>query len=168
MEPNVSSGVKMWQWIVTIVVVIALIIIGVMVFGKKSTPVEPVVDNTPAPTQTMNSANRIVMTDQYPGNVVYLSSVALEQPGFVVIHKDNAGQPGAVIGSAYFDKGIAPGKVTLTSPTVDGSTYYAVLHADDGDKKFNATKDLEMKDSSGKVIMKVFKATSEATIDIKG
>lgn len=168
MEPNVSNGVKMWQWVVTIIVIIALIIIGVMVFGKKSSPVEPVVDNTPAPTETMNSANRIVMTDQYPGNIVYLSSVALEQPGFVVIHKDNAGKPGAVLGTAYFDKGIAPGKVILTSPTVDGSTYYAVLHADDGDKKFDATKDLEMKDSSGKVIMKVFKATSEATIDIKG
>jgi hypothetical protein len=45
----------------------------------------------------------------------------------------------------YFAKGINPGKVNLTENTKEGMLYYAVLHTDDGDKKFDAKKDMELK-----------------------
>ncbi len=168
MEP--SSGIKTWQWVVTVIVIIVLIIIGIMVFGNKSDDGmtddddSSIIDTSNIP----GEGNRIIMSDQYPGNVVYVSSVTLANGGWVEIHKDNNGVPGAYIGSAYFDKGINPGKITLTESTVEGGIYYAMLHADDGDKIFDATKDLPIKDSKGNIIMKLFRASSAVEAGIKG
>ena len=165
MEPN--HGIKTWQWVVTVVVIIVIIVVAILVFGGKNGA--PVVVGTstevsPSPTDV----NRIVMVDQYPGNVVYLSSVQLANSGWVVIHEDNSGTPGNIIGYTYFDKGINPGKVTLTKPLVDGHTYYAMLHSDDGNKRFNATLDLPLKDTNGNTIMVVFHASTSAGSEIKG
>jgi hypothetical protein len=166
MEPA-STGVKTWQWVVTVIVIIVLIIIGYNIFsGSSSSPA--VTDDTTATTPANSKdVNRVVVSDQFPGNIVYISSVQLSQPGFIVIHKDNAGTPGDIIGYQYFDKGINPGKITLTSPTVEGGIYYAMLHSDNGDKKFDAAKDLPLKDASGNIIMKLFRASSTVT-EVKG
>jgi flagellar basal body-associated protein FliL len=92
-----TNGIKTWQWVVTVVVIIVLIIIGIMVFGNKgpATPVTPEVQQT---TQTTTAINQIIMSDQYPGNVVNVSSVQLSSPGFVVIQADASGKSGAVLG----------------------------------------------------------------------
>jgi hypothetical protein len=167
MDPNQSSGVKTWQWVVTVIVIIALIIIGIFVFGGKKAVApntnEPVATDTSAPT-----SSGIIMSDQFPGNVVYVSSVQASQPVWVEIHEDNNGQPGAYIGSQLFQPGVTPGKITLTKPTVDGRLYYAMLHSDDGDGKFDASKDLPLKDANGNIIMKPFRATVSANNQIKG
>jgi hypothetical protein len=165
MQPE--SGVKTWQWVVTVIVIVALIIIGISVFGGKSTQA-PTESEDPTSSGPSTEVNRIVMSDQYPGNMVYLSSVQLAKPGWVVIHKDNAGQPGDVIGSTYFASGINPGKVTLTSSTIEGGVYYAMLHTDDGDKIFDAKKDLPLKDSRGNTVMKLFRASASVSAGIKG
>ena len=168
MESN-NGGIKAWQWIVTVIVIIALIVIGIIVFGNKktSTPTD-VVDTTVVGNTPSTEVNRIIMADQFPGNIVYVSSVQLAKGGWVVIHKDSAGKPGDIIGSTYFADGINPGKVTLTSSTVEGGVYYAMLHSDDGDKKFDAAKDLPLKDSKGDVIMKIFRAGKAAEVNVKG
>jgi hypothetical protein len=169
MEPQ-QSGVRTWQWVVTAIVIIVLIIIGIMVFGGRSTN-EPGTNGTSTATSTGttgNEVNRIVMSDQYPGNVVYLSSVQLERGGWVVIHKDNRGQPGDVIGSTYFNPGINPGRVNLTQSTTEGGIYYAVLHTDDGDKVFNASRDAALKDARGNIIMKLFRAAASVGAEFKG
>ncbi len=166
MQPE-QSGVKTWQWVVTVIVIIVLILLGYYTFKGSDTSVTD--DVTKSPTASISTdANRVVISDQFPGNIVYVSSVQLENPGFVVIKKDNAGVPGEVIGSQYFDKGINPGKVTLKSSTVEGGTYYAIIYSDtDGDKIFNEAKDMPVKDKTGNIIMKLFRATSVAT-EIKG
>lgn len=168
MEPQ--SGTRTWQWVVTIIVIIALVVIGILVFGNKDTSDTGSTDGSSMTNETGNAAevNRIVMSDQYPGNVVYLSSVQLANGGWVEIHKDEGGVPGAIIGSTYFDKGINPGKITLSQPTVEGGIYYAMIHADDGDKVFNAAKDLPIKDSRGNIIMKLFRASSAVGAGLKG
>ncbi|MBI5126680.1 MAG: hypothetical protein HZA80_02880 [Candidatus Taylorbacteria bacterium] len=157
MQPN-NSGIKPWQWTVTIIVIIALIVLGVFV-ATRNDDTETTNDQQPAQPQIAQESNRLVVTDQFPGNIVYITTVQLAQDGFVVIHKDNAGAPGAVIGSVYFPKGIGPTKVTLTEKTVDGGTYYAMLHSDsNADKQFSETTDATLKDTKGMVIMKSFKA----------
>jgi len=168
MNPE-QSGIKAWQWIVTALVIVALIVVGIMVFSSKSdTDVTGDTAITDTTGGSVSEVNRVVMSDQYPGNVVYLSSVQLSKEGWVVIHKDEAGKPGAVIGSMYFAKGINPGKITLTTPTVEGGIYYAMLHSDDGDKVFDIAKDLPIKDSKGNIIMKLFRASAAAGVEIKG
>lgn len=162
-----ESGIKTWQWVVTAIVIIILIVIGVLVFGGKGTEA-PGENPGTTTTTTTGGLNRVVMSDQYPGNVVYLSSVQFENPGWVAIHKDNAGQPGAIIGYAYFDKGINPGRVTLSEPMIEGGLYYAMMHSDNGDKAFDATKDLPLRDGNGNIIMKPFRASASVGAEIKG
>lgn len=163
-----STGIKTWQWVVTVVVIIVLIILGYTMFNGSSSTI-PTTEDTSSNASMTNSkdANRVVVSDQFPGNIIYVSSAQLAQPGFVVIHKDKAGTPGDIIGYQYFDKGINPGKITLTTPTVESGIYYAMIHSDDGDKKFDASKDLPLKDATGSIIMKLFRATSNPT-EVKG
>ena len=169
MNPN-QGGIKTWQWVVTAIVIIVLIIVGIMVFGNKSS--QTPADQTGATGTSTNTpggaVNRIVMSDQYPGNVVYLSSVQLAQPGWVVIQSDNNGQPGAIIGSAHFDTGINPGQVTLSSPTVEGGTYYAVIYTDDGSGAFNPNVDKPLTDANGNIIMQIFHASASVGAGLKG
>jgi hypothetical protein len=167
MEPN--NGIKTWQWVVTVIVIIILIVIGVMVANNKgdetntNTPEE-----TPVVTEETGSGYRLVVTDQNPGNVVYLSSVEVATTSWVAIQADNAGLPGKVLGSAKFNTGINPGKITLSSSMVNGGTYYAVVYPYNGEKTLDASKTSPLKDSKGNVIMKVFKASSTAGVDFKG
>jgi len=167
MQPQ--SGIKTWQWVVTVVVIIVLIIIGIWVFGGKSSSITT---ETPvATTDNSNVAgaiNRIVMSDQYPGNVVYLNSAQFANPGWVVINADSSGTPGAILGQSYFTAGINPGKITLSSPMVDGGTYYAVMYSDNGDQKFDVSTDKPLTDSNGNVIMKVFHASASVGNQVKG
>ncbi len=166
MNPN-ESGIKTWQWVVTVIVIIVLIIIGVLAFGGKDTQA-PVTDATPAVSNIATAGmNRINMTDQYPGDVVYLSSVQVENPSWVVIQNDNDGIPGKIIGQAHFEKGTNPGKITLTQPMLDGKTYYAVIYTDDGKAVFSSAN-VPLKDDNGNVIMKVFHALSSVGADFKG
>ncbi len=165
MQPE-QSGIRTWQWVVTVIVIIVLILLGYYMFKGSSTA--PVVMDTPTDNamtaMSTKDANRVVVTDQFPGNIVYLSSVQLSDPGFVVVKNDKSGTPGDVLGSQYFNKGINPGKVTLTKSTTEGLLYYAVIYADtDGNKVFDAAKDMPVKDSAGNVIMKTFHASSTIT-----
>lgn len=167
MEP--TNGIKTWQWVVTVIVIVALIILGYYMFSGSKTPTlnPDITTDTTTSDDATNNVNRIMVSDQFPGNIVYVSSVLLAKPGFVVIYKDNNGTPGEVIGSQYFSAGTYPGKITLTSSTVEGGKYYAVLHLDNGDKKFDIAKDLPIKDASGNIIMKPFRATNSVT-EVKG
>ena len=73
-----QNGIKTWQWIVTVVVIIVLIILGVMIFGNKKADVSDTTATDIANTTTDGSINRVSLLDQYPGNVVYLTSVQLK------------------------------------------------------------------------------------------
>jgi hypothetical protein len=164
-----DQGIRTWQWVVTVIVIIILIVLGYYLFKGNGSTTNPNGTNATSTDQVSdaNEINRIVVADQYPGNVVYISSAQLANGGWVEIHKDNNGQPGAIIGSTYVEKGIAPVKITLNDKTVDGQLYYAMLHSDDGDKKFDAAKDLPLKDSRGNIVMKTFRASTNVT-EVKG
>ena len=166
-----ENGLKTWQWVVTAIVIVVLIVIGIFVFGKKGEQAAPSSAETAA-TSTQPAAaagvNTIIMSDQYPGDVVYVSSLTAAQSAWVVIHKDNNGQPGDIIGSAHVDAGTSPVKISVSSPIIDGGTYYAMLHSDDGSKTFNAATDLPLKDANGNIIMRVFHGSATAGNNLKG
>jgi hypothetical protein len=165
-----QNGIKSWQWIVTVIVIVLIIIFGVYWFSTKNAQAPAPVTPAPSDTQTSDSSinNGIVITDQYPGDVVNISSVQLSKAGFVVIKKDAAGIPGAVIGATSFTAGIHPGQVKLTQAMLDGSIYYAALYSDvNGDGKYDAATDVAVKDLNGKAIMKPFRATTSVQ-EVKG
>jgi len=169
MEPQVQNGIKTWQWVVTAIIIVIIIIVGVLVFSNKNAEPLPVVtDNGNTIVPSPNDVNRIIMTDQNPGNIVYASSVQTTSGAWVVIQKDNNGKPGTVIGSTYASAGTAPLRITLSQPLVDGSLYYAVLYSGSSNRAFNAATNTSIVDSSGNIIMKPFHASATASAEIKG
>ena len=97
--------------------------------------------------------------DQSAGTTIVLKSVTLPQTGWVAIHEDNSGVPGNILGAQRLDAGTTNlGNVTLLRGTTAGGTYYAMLHADNGDGAFDPHVDLPMLGADGKPVMMVFKA----------
>lgn len=106
--------------------------------------------------------NAIAVSDQAPGSKVSVSLVTLAKDGWVVVHADRDGKPGNILGAQRFNVGANQnGEVDLLKPTEEGKVYYAMLHADDGDKMFDHTKDLPVTDPQGNVIMMRFVAPAK-------
>lgn len=109
--------------------------------------------------------NSIYLADQNPGTVLKVQQVQLEKPGFVVIHKDNGGSFGAIIGSsALLPSGTSSNvPINLKEMTLNGQTLYAMLHADNSDGQFNEGKDIPVKDPAGNDMYMVFSLDASAT-----
>lgn len=113
------------------------------------------------------SNNAIYVAEQTPGRQVSVSVVRLEKPGFVVIHEDTAGTPGKILGVSSLlpageTKNLTP--MTLSRATTDDETMYLMLHLDNGDSGFDATKDKPALDSvGGTPVMMVATISKDAT-----
>lgn len=109
--------------------------------------------------------NAIAVHDQAPGTKAVVSMVTLKDAGWVVIHEDKDGAPANILGAQRLDAGTysVPIEVQLLRSTLEGSTYYAMLHSDDGDKQFDHKQDLPITDSLQNIIMMKFVATSNPT-----
>lgn len=107
--------------------------------------------------------NSVSVEDQKPGNNVLIQSLSLAVTGWVVIHDDNNGKPGHILGAHRFNVGTYAGQnVELLKGTEEGKVYYAMLHADDGDRQFDYRVDLPLKDETGNMVMMRFVATSKS------
>lgn len=112
---------------------------------------------------TRTGQNSVSVEDQKPGNNVIVESLTLATNGWVAIHDDNNGKPGHILGAHRFNAGTYAGQnVELLKETEDGKVYYAMLHADDGDKQFDYRVDLPVKDETGNIIMMRFVATAKS------
>ncbi len=68
-----------------------------------------------------------------PANTVVVATVASVGPGFIVIHADDNGAPGEVLGNTAVNDGSnSDVSVTLSRDTVPGEVLYAMLHIDAG------------------------------------
>ncbi len=108
-----------------------------------------------------NTANSITADDQPAGTMVAIA-VKTEKEAWVAVHEDANGKPGNILGAQIFPAGTHLGKINLLRGTESGKKYYAMLHADDGDRAFDYTTDLPLKDMAGEPIMHAFMATAAA------
>ena len=124
-------------------IVVLLIVIGAGLYVfMTGEPNNDSAANEPDSSSSMMRAeeNAVVVTEQRPGNTVTASIVYLAAPGYVVIHEDVDGKPGAIIGaSALLQAGENLNiRVTLSRSTEDGQKLHAMLHADtDGNGSFS-------------------------------
>ena len=126
--------------------------------------------SAPAPTDvvTANDHTLTVLTSW-----VTVANVTLAADGWVVIHDDNAGAPGAILGQTFVAAGTATDVVVeLSAPATDGATYWAMLHTDSpADATFTfgtASDDLPVTDFFGTVVMDSMVVTIDAdTPDIR-
>lgn len=99
--------------------------------------------------------NSVIVHNQPAGASVAISQVDLKNGGWVAIQEDTNGQPGVILGAAYFDAGqTLNGIVPLLRPTTASTSYLAVIHTDDGTKPrtFNYHTDTILNDSAGNPI----------------
>ena len=119
----------------------------------------------PVPTGQISAStghNSISVEDQEPGSSVTIQSLTLGMNGWVVIHDDREGMPGHILGARRFNAGTYTGQnAELLKQTEEGKVYYAVLHADDGDRKFDYRVDLPIKDDIGNMVLMRFVATAQ-------
>lgn len=78
---------------------------------------------------------RIVASDQRGGDSITAASVVIQgASGWLVVHVDQAGTPGAVGGKAHVNEGANKDVVVhLDQPSPDG-VYWLVLHVDAGEQ----------------------------------
>src|SRR3989338_4693352 len=105
--------------------------------------------------------NTLTMETQKPNSSVTVQEVSFaDTAGYVVIHKDEDGRPGLIIGhSALLHIGNSQNTViTLTTPLVDKNSYFAMLHKDNGDGVYNIIEDQPLRDEGDNIIMTKFDA----------
>ncbi len=157
MEPN-RSGISVTQWVITAIVVVALIVFGVYMLTRgDSMPA-----GTPSSvttTQLPQYKNVVTVTDQFPGNIVYVTTVELAKDGFVVVYDADPAKGGKVMGTSYVKAGVRPGQVNLTTKTLDGKTYFVALYVDsNANGVFDAT-DAPALGTTGSPVVQTFRAT---------
>jgi hypothetical protein len=155
--------------LIGLVAVAAVVITGAWVLTPSSRApggLPAQVSNTlpPAGSNLAGEAPVLVVPDQYPGAIVFVSQVKLKDGGWVVIYDDAGGRPGRVIGAGYFDKNATIGDINLSTLTEEGRTYYAMLQADNGDVNFNPALDLPLKDASGASLVVSFLVTRDLPV----
>lgn len=88
------------------------------------------------------TSDTIAVSTQVPGNSVTIDNVYLSKPGFIDIHESTSnGQPGKSVGvSGYLGVG-AKQDLEITATLAPGGKYFAVVHVDNGDKKYTYPTD---------------------------
>ena len=127
------------------------------------------ISTTPSSSSSANGlragSDAIYVPDQAPSSMVTVGFVLLAHSGFVVIHEDAGGEPGAIVGASALMKAGETGnggRITLSRESKDGEALYAMLHQDDGDGMFDAAKDLPVRDQSGNSIAMQFEIARDA------
>jgi len=140
-----------------------------MTTGGDGSDVAAKIQATPQEVKTKSAAtpgvvagNSVSVSDQAPGSTVTVASVSMDKRGWVVIHQDDHGAPGWVLGAHRLTPGSYTNEVVdLLRASVPGSVYYAMLHSDDGVDTFDLHKDLPITDGVGNPVMMRFKTTGQ-------
>ncbi|MBI4094096.1 hypothetical protein HY417_03980 [Candidatus Kaiserbacteria bacterium] len=140
-------------------------ILGYLLFANTQTSVTT--ENTEETTSGMRAEeNAVVVMEQKPGSNITASSVFLASPGFLVIHEDVGGAPGAILGaSALLQAGESTSvDVVLNRATRDHERLHAMLHSDvDGSGSFAASTDTPVQSSLGGPISGWFEVSLSAS-----
>lgn len=118
-------------------------------------PTAPASTATPVP---LPPENAIEVTAFTPGGTVIADIVILDAPGYIVVHEDEDGELGKIIGeSALLSEGETKNVVIeLSRESKEGEVFYAVLYADDEDGEFEEDQDVPVEDEKGNVVLAKF------------
>ncbi len=154
----------------TLTALVAILAIGGSLYwyAHKNQPTTATVTITPDSSSAMRAEeNMIVMTEQRPGKTIIASQVHLATPGFVVIHEDADGKPGAILGaSALLPAGDSSQvKITVARPTHDGEKLHGMLHSDTDENHTYSVADEPVLSRGGGPIEGWFDISSKARTD---
>jgi len=110
----------------------------------------------------------ISVPEQAGGANVFIGSATLPDGGYVVIHKDLEGKPGAIIGiSEFLSEGTTSNfLIDLDEEAVDGDSLFAMLHIDDGDRSFAFPgADIPVANIEGNIVLTKFGIVDEGELE---
>jgi hypothetical protein len=110
----------------------------------------------------------IVVPEQAGGTNVFIESVTLPSGGYVVIHREDDGKSGVIIGvSEFLPAGTTTNFLMDTDEEViEGDSLFAMLHVDDGDGAFVFPgADVPLTDSEGNIVLTNFLIVGEGALE---
>lgn len=173
MKKQKNTGVKHQNMLIAGAVA-ATVAGGIFWYTINSEPDIPAVDmptiqnsasnsnDTTKPTNTppagdltqLKGKNILNIGPQSPGNSLIVDLVNLVKPGFVVIHQANSkGQAGTFVAASPLLKAGTSEDLVVKAALRANTTYVISLRNDDGDGKFNASKDLTLSDIKGQQVV---------------
>ncbi|HEY4515631.1 MAG TPA: hypothetical protein VJH67_00355 [Candidatus Paceibacterota bacterium] len=161
METN--NNKRYWQIFVgALIVAIIVLVSAFRSFNQEIDSLAAVGARGDANASTAAAADaELAVRDQFPGSIVFVSSVKTPTGGWVVITDD----ANAVIGSGYFEATQITGTIDLLTPTFEGQNYFAGLYHDNGDRVFTLVADEKWLNSAGQPIIAFFRATRDLPED---
>lgn len=148
---------KKWIIITLIIILLGLVALGVISSDRAKN------------NGTMNvssfdvaSENMINVDNQVIDKSVRIKKAVLSKNGFIVIHKDSSGAPGAVVGTSNL---LEPGdysgiEIDISEEVKNERKFYAMLHEDNGDGIFNTHEDSPVIDKEDSIVFVSFKSLS--------
>lgn len=156
--------------LIVILVILLVSVAGYFAFVRgpavEEEPIKqvPISDSGDEAAPLLVGNNAIYVSDVKPAASVKVGFATLAGGGYVVIHEDGEGKPGAILGSSdILPQGESRNfEATLSRESVDAETLYAMLHSDNGDGTFNPSDDPPIKDDQGNIILMKFQVSNSA------
>lgn len=153
-----------------IIGIIVVVVIGIFVwryFSSKTAPNEQVVEEQNG--QVVGMKDSIFVANQKPGRFVNVGRAVLSKKGYVTIHQEEGGAPGAIIGFSSLLNPVESKNfsVTLNRKSVVGENFYAMIHWDNSNGTFNPAEDMAAKDKDGNIVMAKFMISASASEPIE-
>lgn len=154
---DTQKNSAVWYTVGAVIIVIA----AYLLFFKSPTetiaPSEELVATSTNTTVGTTQAS-LMINDQFGTSTVIVDKVVTSAPSWVVIHEDRGGKPGNILGAAWVPAGETLNlNVELLRGAIEGQTYYAMIHSEDGVAGFDFKTDLPITDASGNPVMKTYK-----------
>ena len=152
-----------------IIGIIVVIVVGIFVwryFSSRNATNDQVGGEQSEQVAGMDS---IFVANQRPGRFVNVGRATLSKKGYVAIHQEEAGAPGAIIGFSSFLNAVESKNfsVTLNRKSVAGESFYAMIHWDNNNGAFNPSEDMPAKDKDGNIVMAKFMISESASEPIE-
>ncbi|MEA1929346.1 MAG: hypothetical protein U9M92_00450 [Patescibacteria group bacterium] len=162
--PQPKSKFVLW-WVVFLLAVIIIAAVWLVVREREPSNFDNLATVSPLDARQNLSTGipspTLVVAEQLPGSVVYVTSVVVPGGAWVAIRTDDEGRPGRILGVGFFDDRVSTGAVDLNATTVAGQYYHAALYRNNGDERFDQDADTLWLDSLGQPISTRFSVTSQ-------
>jgi len=153
-----------------IIGIIVVVIIGIFVWryfsGRNATNDQAGGEQSE---QVAGMEDSIFVANQKPGRFVNVGRATLSKKGYVAIHQEEAGAPGAIIGFSSLLNAVESKNfsVTLNRKSVVGESFYAMIHWDNNNGAFNPSEDAAATDKDGNIVMAKFMISESASEPIE-
>ena len=143
--------------------------VGTFEFPGDDVPVKDADGKVITPSFTVEGTmeSSVTVSDQtIVSDTVTVTKVVSAGPGWIVIHADNDGSPGAILGKEKVKHGVNDNVVVTLATEGRTDTLYAMLHADNGTRgefEFPDGADGPVKDADGNIITPSFSVAEAAS-----